>query len=101
MYTENYMTLLKEEDTNKCKTIPSLGIRRINVVKMSIIPKAFCRFCKIPIKIPMAFFTKIENKKLKFVWNHRRPLLAKAVLRKENKTGIIILPDFRLITKLQ
>ena len=49
----------------------------------------------------MAFFTKIENRKLKFVWNHRKPLLAKAVLRKENKTGIIIFPDFRLITKLQ
>ena len=85
-----------KEDTNRWRNIPCSWIGRINIVKMSILPKAVYRFNATPIKLPMVFFTELEQIISQFVWKYQKTSSSQSSLEKEDGTGGINLPDFRL-----
>ena len=88
-----------KDDTNRWRNIPCSWIGRINILKMSILPKALYTFNAILIKLPMVFFRDLEQMISQFVQKYKKPQIAKALLRKKNGTGGTNLPAFRLYYK--
>ena len=103
LYAENYKTLMKEikDDTNRWRDILCFWIGRINIVKMTLLPKAIHRFNAIPIKLPLAFFTELEQKIAQLVWKHKRPWIAKQSWERKMELGESGSLTSDYITKLQ
>ena len=82
LYIENYKTLMKEikDDINRKRDIPCSWVGRINIVKMIILPNAIYRFNAIPTKLPVSFFTELEQKISQFIWKHSTVQFSRSVV---------------------
>ena len=98
LYSENYKTLMKEieGEANEWKDKMCSWVGKINIVKIPVLPTAKYRCNSNPVKIPMNFFSLNQNKYTPNLYEKTRLERPKTILRKKNKTGTIIFPDFPL-----
>jgi hypothetical protein len=97
LYDKNFKFLKKEiKDLRRWKDLPCSWIGRINTVKIAILPKAIYRFNAIHIKIPTQFFNELERAICKFIWNNKKPGIAKSLLKDKITSCVITMPDLKL-----
>ena len=89
-----------EDHTNSCTDKLCSQTGRINTVKMTILPKATYKFNAIPVKLPVTFFTELEEKSFSFVGKYKNSEQPKTILRKKNGARRLKLPEFRLYYKV-
>ena len=83
-----------KDDINRWRDIPCSWVGRINIFKMTIFANAIYKFNVILIKLPMAFFTELEQKISQFLWKRKRPQIANAALRKKNAVTVLLIGLF-------
>ena len=98
LYDKNFKSMKKEiiEDLRIWKDLPCSWIDRINIIKMAILTKVIYRFNAIPIKIPIQFINELERAFCKFIWNNKKPRIAKTLLKDKRTSGGITRPDLKL-----
>ena len=98
LYDKNFKSLNKEikEDLRRWKYLQCSWIGRINIVKMAILPRPIYRFNAIPIKIPAQFLNELERAIGRFIWNNKKPRIAKTLLKDKRTSGGITMPDLKI-----